>query len=173
MRYRWLALVVALAGCVSHENWYEPPMQRHPVSGPQASNLKHFIAMNDPHAEEHIVRDVMNLESNYFRWTGQKPAFRFFLRSRKGLKFTMDFSFSGETMKQTGPVTVTFTVNGHELARETYSEPGEKHFEKPVPAEWIGGNGDAVVAAEMDKVYVAEADKAKLGVTVVRAGFRD
>ena len=173
MRCSSLVLLATLTGCVSHENWYAPPMQRHPVSGPESSNLKHFIAMNDPHAAEHIVRDVGELENNHFRWTGQKPAFRFFLRSRKGLEFTMDFSFSGETMKQTGPVTVTWVVNGHELARETYATPGEKHFEKPVPPDWIGGNGDAIVSAELDKVYIAEADKAKLGVTVLRAGFRD
>jgi hypothetical protein len=173
MRYGLLVPLVLLSGCVYHDNWYAPPAQRHPISGPESSYLKHFIAMNDPHATDHFIRDVGDLEANYFRWTGQKPTFRFLVRSRKGLKFAMDFSLPGDTMKQTGPVTVTYVVNGHELARETYAEPGEKHFEKPVPADWIGGNGDVVVSAGLDKVYIAEADKVKLGFTLVRAGFKD
>ena len=173
-RRRWfLSLAAALSGCASHEDWYAPPMQRHPVSGPQSSNLKHYIVMNDPHAEAHIVREVGVLEGNTFRWTGQRPTLRFLVGPRKGLVFTMDFSFAGETMKQTGPVTITFLLNGHELARETYHEPGEKHFARPVPANWIGGNGYVEVTAEMDKVYIAEQDKVKLGITLLRAGFRD
>jgi hypothetical protein len=149
-------------------------MQRKALAGPDTSNLKHFVAMADEHAEEHFLRDINpTLESGAWRWTGQKPTVRLVLKSTRRLRFVMDFGFNGETMKQTGPVTITFWVNGKVLDKVRYDEPGTKHFEKPVDESWLYKNGDNVVTAELDTVYVAEADGAKLGVTLTRLGFLD
>jgi hypothetical protein len=165
-------LVVLLSACSSQPDVYAPPMQRKPQLGPETGHLKHFIAMNDPYAEEHFLRDVRPLEAGYYRWTGQRPMFHFVLSTVRDLKLTMDFSVSSETFKVTGPVTVEYYVNGRQLDKVVYDKPGEKHFEKPVPADWLVKGGDTVVSAELDKVYVAE-DGVKLGVTLVRAGFKD
>jgi hypothetical protein len=40
-----------------------------------------------------------------------------------------------------------------------------------VDASWLYKNGDNLVTAELDKVYIAEADGARLGVTLTRVGF--
>src|SRR5262245_7901526 len=169
MRFRigvLLAVCLCFPACVSIPDTYAPPMQRKALAGPDTTNLKHFIAMADEHAEEHFLRDVNSaLESGAWRWTGQKPTVRFFLKSTRRLRFAMDFGLNGETMKQTGPVTIIFWVNGKVLDKVRYDEPGGKHFEKPVDESWLYKNGDNVVTAELDKVYVAEADGARLGIT--------
>lgn len=165
-------LFLALSGCVTQPETYAPPMQRHAQTGPETGHLKHFIAMNDPFAEEHFLRDVRTLEAGYFRWTGQKPLFHFVLSSTRRLKYAMDFGVSSETLKKTGPFTMSIFVNGRELGKATYDSGGDKHFEKPVPAEWLVKGGDTVVSVEFDKVYVAD-DGVKLGVTLVRCGFKD
>ena len=181
MRYRfmgapllWAGVVLALllAGCVTQPEVYAPPMQRKPAAGPDTSRLKHFVAMNDAAADDHILRDINRaVEGGTWRWTGPKPTLRLVLPKTRNLRFVMDFSISGETMRQTGPLTIIFYVNGHVLETVKYDSAGEKHFEKPVAASWLYA-GDNVVSAELDKVFIA-GDGARLGVVLARAGFRD
>jgi hypothetical protein len=52
-----------------------------------------------------------------------------------------------------------------------YEGGGQKRFEKPVPAAWLRTDADILVAAEIDKVWIAPADGARLGFILSRAGF--
>ena len=161
-------------GCVNIPDTYAPPMQRKATPGPDTSNLKHFVAMSDEHAADHFLRDIgSTLEGGSWRWTGQKPTVRLYLGRVQGLSLSMDFSISDQTMRQTGPVTITYWVNGKVLDKVRYEKPGPQHFKKKVVESWLYKNGDNVVTAELDKVYVAEDDSAKLGVTLTRIGFLD
>ena len=165
--------LLLLTGCVKQDETYAPPYQRRPMAGPDTSRLKHFIAMNDPDAPAHLVRDVNErLESGLWRWTGQRPLLRFVLppQARK-LKFVMDFSIPGDVLKQTGPLTVTYFINTHRIDQVTYTVPGEQHYEKAVDPAWLA-EPDNVVSAELSKVFVGE-DGARLGLALVRAGFRE
>lgn len=168
-----LAALLGLTGCVNIPDTYAPPVQRHPVSGPDTSRLKHFIAMNDPAAEDHFLQDVGPLEAGAWRWTRQNPMLRFVLPTTQSLKFVADFSISSDTMKETGPLTIAYFVNAHQLDSVRYDKPGEQHFEKPVNAEWLAEGQDIIVKLALDKVYVAPVDGVKLGVTLVRAGFTE
>lgn len=173
MRASAALLLVMLCGCTNIPDSYAPPVQRHPVSGPDTSHLKHFIAMNDPAAEDHFLADIGPLESGSWRWTRQHPTLRFVVPDPKGLKLSVDFSLSSDTMKETGPITIAYFVNGRALDTVRYEQPGGQHFEKAVPVDWLTGSEDVVVKLALDKVYTAPADGAKLGVTLVRAGFAE
>jgi hypothetical protein len=166
-----ICLFLALAGCVNYPETYAPPIQRLPMSGRMESPIKHFVHVNDPKAELYFVRDIRPLEDDSYRWTGKNPTFRFVLDSTKDLKFLMDFMLHGDTMKVTGPLTFTYTVNGNLLDRVTYREPGPQLFEKPVDESWLIAGGETIVTVELDKVYVAEADGVQLGFTLTRVGF--
>ena len=168
-----LPLLLAVAGCVKQDELYAPPYQRHPLAGPDTSRLKHFVAMNDPDAPAHFVRDVHErLESGLWRWTGQRPLLRFVLpRTAKRLKFVMDFTIPDEVLKQTGPLTVTYFINTHQIDQATYTTSGERHYEKDVDPQWLAAV-DNVVSAELNKVFVGD-DGAKLGLALIRAGFRE
>lgn len=83
----------------------------------------------------------------------------------------MDFMLHGETMKVTGPLTFTYKVNGNPLDRVTYREPGPKLFEKPVDASWLRTGSETIVSIELDKTYVAEGDRSRLGFTWTPVGF--
>lgn len=173
MRAVAAVLLVSLCGCTKIPDSYAPPVQRHPVAGPDTSRLKHFIAMNDPAAEDHFLGGIGPLESGAWRWTRQNPTLRFVVPTPNGLKFSADFSLSSDTMKETGPITITYFVNGRTLDTVRYEQPGGQHFEKAVPPEWLAGSEDVVVKLALDKVYVAPADGAQLGLTLVRAGFTE
>jgi len=168
------ASALTITACVTQPDIYAPPMQRHAYSGPDTSNLKHFVAMNDPNVMAHVLRDVSGyLDSNTWRWTNQRPLFRFVLPTTKNLRLIWDFGIPVDTFRHTGPVTATFTVNGRQLGTLRCSAPGQHTFEKAVPSEWLRTGEDTIVGAEFDKVYIAEEDKAKLGVALHKVGFRD
>jgi hypothetical protein len=168
-----LAALAALCSCVNQPDYYAPPKQREAFAGPDTRHLQHFIKMNDPYAEAHFLRDVGPLENESWRWTGQRPTLRFVVPKIPKLRFVMDFGLSSETMKQTGPVTITYYVNGRVLDQVTYESEGQKRFEKIVPPDWLKDGEDVVASAELDKVWVSPEDGNKLGVTLVGAGFLD
>jgi hypothetical protein len=107
------------------------------------------------------------------RWTGQKPTLQFYLREVKNLKVVMDFALADVILNSTGPLTVTYFVNGRQIEKTTYTKGGQVTVEKDVPADWLVKGGVNVLSAELDKIYVAPEDHARLGLLLVRAGFRE
>jgi len=165
--------LLLLTGCVKQDETYAPPYQRRPLAGPDTSRLKHFIAMNDPDAPAHFLRDVNDrLESGFWRWTGQRPLIDFALPRHTGkLKLVMDFTIPDPVINQTGPITVTYYINTHRIDQVTYSKAGEQHYEKAVDPQWLA-DVDNVVSADLSKVFVGD-DGAKLGLALIRVGFRE
>jgi hypothetical protein len=165
------AAVILSAGCSREPDAYPPPFQRPAVGGEQ-QRVGRFVNMNDDNAGLYLVRDIQdNLEGTGWRWAHDRPELRFLLDKTSGLSFAMDFSFPEPNFKQTGPVTVTFFVNGRQLDKVRYATPGDKHFEKAVPAGWLRTGDYTVCRAEVDPPWVAPTDKVRLGFVLVRAGF--
>lgn len=130
-----------------------------------------MVNMEDPGADRRFVQDIAGQGEGGWRWTGQRPTVKVRPESNEGLKLSIDFLLPEVTMKGTGPVTLSFYVNGRLLDRARYTTPGVKHFEKPVPADWVTPDRDVIVAAEIDKIWVAKQDGARLGFIVVRMGL--
>ena len=131
-----------------------------------------IVNMGDPDAPLHFVRDISDGLNGSWRWAQQRPAIKIRVRSEEKLKYLIDFTLPDVTFKETGPVTITFSVNGHELDRVRYVQQGVQHFEEPVPEEWLIPGEDAVIGAEIDKVWVAREDGARLGFIITRMGLR-
>jgi hypothetical protein len=174
MRPRPLAIMAMfLAGCQVYPDSYPPPIQRSGLASGGPAAYRHFIAMNDPDAARYFVRDVSPaLENGVWRWSGQRPTFRFVLQKTGGLKFTVDFSIAGVVLETTGPQTVSFFINGKLLERVRYSSHGEQHFEKAVDPSWLKPGEDTIAAAEIHPVWESP-DGVKLGVILLRAGFTE
>jgi hypothetical protein len=149
---------------------YPPPDQRPIFEGapPRASRV---VDMNNPGVEQRIVRDVLGDLHTSWRWTSKSPAVQIPVRTNQPLNYTIDFAIAGITLKDTGPVTITFLVNNHELGRERYDTEGPRHFERAVPAEWVVVGHDAIVGAEIDKVWTSKSDGTQLGFILSRIGL--
>ncbi len=166
------AATLMLAACKSIPDTYAPPVQRKPLEGPDDTALRSFVNMNDPEAEAYVVRDVSKtLESGTWRWTGPRPELRFSLSATANQKLRVDFAIAESTFRQTGPVTLTFTVNGNLLDKVRYVSHGEKRFEKPAPASWLRTDVHNYVSIEVDKPWVAPTERTRLGIILIRAGF--
>lgn len=131
-----------------------------------------MIEMNGPDAPLHFVRDISpDLQGGSWRWTQQEPTLKILLLTTKDLKYSADFTLWDQAMRQTGPVQISFLVNGRTLGSNRYATPGYKHFEKPVPPEWLRTDTETVLAARIDKLYVAEQDQARFGFILSRLGL--
>ena len=87
------------------------------------------------------------------------------------LTVRVDFSIAEATFRETGPVSIAFSLNGKLLEKLRYENSGEKRFEKSVPDGWVKRGENATLAFEIDPVYVSPTDGARLGVILTRAGF--
>jgi hypothetical protein len=130
----------------------------------------HVVNMNDPYAMAYVVQDVRNLlEAGAWRWTSRRPELRIYLDDIRGLKFTTDFTVPESGFQRTGPVTISFSVNGQLLDRVKCEQPGNRHFEKPVPESWLRARWLNFVTMEPDKTW-SDA-KFTYGFILTRAGF--
>jgi hypothetical protein len=131
-----------------------------------------FVAMSDADADAHIIRDVSpGSDGSPWRWTFQRPELRFWVETATRQKLVADFVIAAATFRETGPVTISFFVNGRLLARQHCPKPGKYHLEKEVPAAWLRTDTFTIVAAEADKLWVSPADGARLGFILSRIGF--
>jgi hypothetical protein len=166
------ALLAAMTGCVSIPDTYAPPEQRKPLSLDEPSGLKSFIRLNEASAPIHFVRDVRkNLEGGTWRWTAQKPTLMFNLTSTKDKHLVVDFAVPDIVFSKTGPVDISFRVNGHLLDKIHYDKPGSQHYDKAVPPEWLRVNVENIVEMEIDKVWVSPEDQVTLGFVLTSVGF--
>jgi hypothetical protein len=168
------ALVVSaifLAGCDRLPESYPPPEQRHPVEGYNLGPEAMMVEMSDADANLHIAKDIYNPGGAPWRWSAQNPTVKTLAISTEHLKFRADFSIWNDSFKITGPVEVAFLVNGKPLDKIRYTAPGEKHFDEPVPADWLSPDTETTLALFVDKLYVAPTDGKKFGVILVRMGL--
>jgi hypothetical protein len=128
--------------------------------------------MDDPDADRRFVRDIRPRTDVSWRWTGQRPAVKMRVRAINNLRYTIDFTLPEVTFKDTGPVTIAFTVNDHVLDRVRYAEPGHQHFEKEVPADWVPIDTEAIVGAEINKMWIDPDGGRQYGFILTRMGLR-
>ena len=168
----FLTLALLLTGCVSIPDSYAPPIQRKALDAGDHDGLRSFIHVNDPAAPLHFVRDIgTDVHGGSWRWTLQYPTLRFVVKKRPGLKLVVDYAVAEDTLRDTGPVTIRFFVNTHQIAEVHHKTSGGQHLEKPVPVEWLRDDQDAVLAMEIDKLWTSKLDGLKFGFILTSAGF--
>jgi len=168
-----LLIPLLLSACAKAPTPYPLPEQRAPLPEFRAYRPAYLVSMADADAEKHILSDIIGPPRTKWRWTGKRPTVQIAFGDRLSLDFVMDFVLMEHTMKDTGPVTVSFLINEHKLDSVLYTQPGVKHFEKAIPEEWLVPGKEAVLEAELDKMWSTPEDNAKLGMIFVGAGLRE
>jgi hypothetical protein len=165
------SIAVLVSSCQNMPEPYAPPVQRQPFEEGRPHRISRIVNMSDGDWMAHVVQDIPPGEPGPWKWTGQKPAIKVVSRTNQGLRYVIDFALPEATFKETGPVTMTFLVNDRVLDTVRYKASGEQHFEKAVPPEWVEPMKDTLLAASIDKVWIAPADGAKLGFILTRIGL--
>lgn len=161
-----------LVGCAQIPDSFVPPVQRKPLDTVDPLPVKHFVNMGDPNAAAHFIGDISDaLEGGSWRWVRKRPTLRFGLDSTVGIKLKVDLTVPGQILKETGPMTISFQVNGRLLEKIRYDKEGTYEFLKPVEPGWLKKGAENVVTLEADKVWVSPSDGAVLAFILMRAGF--
>jgi hypothetical protein len=169
-----LGCLLCLTACDRLPESYPPPEQRQPIAGlnPVLDADAMMVAMDSSDADRLIVKDIYGGGAIPWRWTKQEPTVKVVMLSAENVKFSVDFAIWDDGFKTTGPVEISFLVNGKLLDKVRYTTPGSKHFEKPVPADWLAASTEATVALSVDKVYTAPSNGAIFGVILTRMGLK-
>jgi len=165
-------LLLAILPVCACEHWpesYAVPVQRPAFDDPD--RWERVVRMTDVDAQEHFMSDIFDPLAGTWRWTGRRPMLRLHAPEQTRRSYFIDFAIPQQTLKSTGPVTLTFLVNGHILDRRTYKTAGENTFEKVVPSEWLTG-GDTTLGAEIDKTYTQKSGGRSYGFLLISLGFR-
>ena len=157
------ACFLSLGGC-SPEIEYRPPSQKAMPPGQDPPRIRDVIRMADPDADAFIAQDVLQGAGGSFRWTGQRPRFKVWLNEPGGREFLMRFALISGNFQETGPVTVSITVNGRLLAAPVFAAAREYEYRHPVAETWLAAPAPIVLGLDIAPVYVAKADGVKLGV---------
>ena len=170
--HRLFIIIPALiaASCTALPD-YPPPPQRESLVRPAVTALSYFLNVANPNASAYIVKDVGDqTEGGGFRWAFAHPVLRFTVPPMDHPKFVMDFALPEPTFRVTGPLTLTFSINGRFFDQRRFAEMGQQHYEREVPAGFLRIGALNLVSIDPDKVFTAE-DGAKLGFPFSRAGF--
>lgn len=151
---------------------YAPPVQRQPFENFRPYRSTRIVNMSDGDATVRIVRDVDAGLAGSWRWAGQHPTIRVPGGPVENLLYVIDFTLPEVTIKDTGPVTLSFYVNDRLLDRVRYSSPGVQHFEKRVPDGWTQEDQEATVGAEIDKMWTSPEDGKHLGFILTSIGLK-
>ena len=164
-----LLAILTLSSCDRNPDFYPLPTQRPAFDDP--ARWERIVHMTDADAQEHFVTDVFDPLAANWRWTGKRPLIRLTAPAHAALTYHIQFAITPETFQSTGPVTLTFLVNGHSLDHKQYTAAGEYTFEKTVPSDWIAG-GDTTLGAEVDKGFVAKDNGRTYGVVLIALGLK-
>lgn len=167
-----LACLLVSSGCLNLPESYPPPVQRHYDFPLDDSLLDEFVAMNEPEAPLHFVKDISPyLEAGSWRWAYAKPELRFKLPPGKRWQFLVELALPEVVFSSTGPVRLSILVQDTTLARPILEKPGHYKLVSDVPDRLVQEGGVVHVRLLPDKYYVAPADNQPLSFILLRAGF--
>lgn len=164
--------LLCLAACDRLPESYPPPEQRPAIAGADLAPETMMVAMDSPDTDRLIVKDIYPATGISWRWTKKEPTIRVPVLPIEDLLFSADFAVWNDSFLITGPLEISFLVNGKLLDKVRYATSGDKHFQKPVPRDWLQGKVEATVGLSVDKLYTAPGDGAKFGVILTRMGLK-
>jgi hypothetical protein len=149
---------------------YAVPEQRSVDLGTDPDGPHAFVTMDDPVADDYLVNDI-SPEHGFRRWAFTRPELRFRLNDVRHLNFTAEFAIPEVTYKVTGPVTVSYAVNGRTLGTIRCDHPGDFHLVEPVPQGLVEPDKFVRVTFEANPRWISPDDGAQLSFLLRSAGF--
>ncbi len=167
-----MGLASWLMSCGSRPGSYPIPEQRSLDLGSDPAGVVAFINMADPVADDYIVRDVSH-DAGVYRWAFQHPEMRFRVRQTSHLRFTASLGIPEVTFKVTGPVTISYAIDGRRLGLLRCDHFGKYEVSEPIPDGWVQPDQYIHVTFEADRKWVSPDDGAQLSFLLFSAGFAE
>ncbi len=109
------------------------------------------------------------VETGGFRWT--KPEFAITFAGSGAARLVLRLYVPDASIQKLGSITLAARLGNHELAPETFRQPGEHTFERSIPAEWMKPDGNRFGFALDKWLPPTPQDPRALGIVVVAASL--
>lgn len=156
--------------CGRQPGVFAAPPQRSLTLGRDPSGALGFVNMDDPAADDYLVHDI-SPQRGFRRWAFTHPELRFRLKDVRRLIFTAEFAIPEVTYKVTGPVTVSYAVNGRTLGAIRCDHAGDFRLAKQVPDGLVEPDKFVRVTFEANPRWISPSDGAQLSFLLRSAGF--
>jgi hypothetical protein len=156
--------------CGRQPGVYAAPPQGSLDLGPDPDGPHAFVFMDDPLVDDYLVNDI-SPERGLRRWAFTRPELRFRVKEVGHLIFTAEFAIPEVTYKVTGPVTVSFAVNGRTLSTIRCDHAGDFHLKALVPDGLVEADKFIRVTFEANPRWISPDDGAQLSFLLRSAGF--
>jgi hypothetical protein len=139
---------------------------------PDMAGIGPSVEIHGQSQEKHLLHDIDSpAAGEEWVWAFERPALVFSVSQRPGVTFRMELEIANATLPETGPVQMTFWLNGRPLAKRRYDSPGKYLLEQEVPQELLRKDGVAIIETTQDKYYLAKGDGRRLSYLFHAAGF--
>lgn len=163
--------MLALAGCQNMPPPYAPPEQFTFPEQVRNHKVERMVEISDKDSGDYFVADILGKPGDPWAWTGKRPMVKLKPPRTPEVRYVMDLAIAGATFDSTGPVTITFLVNGQALDSIRYTKAGAYHFEKVVPPAWVVEAAEVQAGAEIDKMWTSPDQSSHLGFILTRVGL--
>lgn len=173
MTVRGLALLLGLlTSCAPLPESYPVPEQRPQRDGPEPAPLAGWVAIADPRAPDYLLEGFLPPgPGQSWVWTSDKATVRVRISDTKNLRMRVHFALPDQSHGPLLPITIRYFVNDRLLDTVVYRQTGHLEYRHPVPAEWLVPDQDIRLRMEISPVYIAAADKQKLGLILAEIGL--
>lgn len=165
------AISLFAAACGSEPGWFPIPPQQSLDLGMDPGGVGPSVNMSDADANDYIVRDIDRMPGAW-RWASLHPELRFRVHQAEGLRFTAQIAIPAVTFGVTGPVTLTYLIDGRRLGAIRCQQAGLFSIDQPVPAAWLDPGRYIHVTFEADRHWASPEDGAQLSFQLIQAGFQ-
>jgi hypothetical protein len=161
---------VSTTACGRQPGSFPPPPQRSLDLGPDPGGLRGIVHMDDPDADAFLVRDI-SPEPGRTRWAFLHPELRLSVTDAGNLRFAAEFAIPEVTFRVTGPVTVSYAVNGKTMETLRCDHAGDYRVGQAVPPGLVEARRPIRVTFEANPRWVSPEDGAQLSFLLRSAGF--
>jgi hypothetical protein len=170
-----VALPVFTGACGQEAGWYPIPAQQSLDLGAldvgvEPGGVGSLVKMSDPDADDYIVRDVDPMPG-VWRWAFAHPELRFRMRDTNHSRFTAEIAVPEVTFRVTGPVGITYYIDGRMLGSIRCDHSGKFEIDHAIPLGWMDANRYIHVTFEADRRWVSPDDGKQLSFQILQAGF--
>ncbi|MBZ5724287.1 MAG: hypothetical protein LAP87_04760 [Acidobacteriia bacterium] len=162
-------LLLALLGC------QHPKVHVQQTEEETAAPLASTVHTGDPKSAAQLVAGFHSIEENAWRWTERKFAVVLstpFGAAQKGATLEVKLSVAPATIERLHAISLSVAINGTTLPPETWRQPGNYTYLRPVPPALLTGSS-VRVDCELDKALPPSgADQRELGVVVLSVGLK-
>jgi hypothetical protein len=158
------ALLWAPAGC----------KRRQPAAAQSTRGIATTVQMGDPRAADQLVNGFYDIEDGAWRWTGKQFVVELGTplgANTRGATLQFQLTVPPVVIEKNGAVTLSASVDGSQLAPETYTKAGEYVYRRDVP-EGVLGPPSVKASFEVDKTLSpGGADTRVLGIIATTVGL--